>query len=100
MSRFKKRNNKSRAASASPAHVNGTSSYPRQDPYERIRELEQLLKEKDEQLEHWRQIIEKLKKERGELRDRNSSLVNKMAEITRKQSVASFNNSPPRLPAR
>lgn len=62
---------------------------------ERIGELEK-------ELESRRRFIDDLTAERNDLRRKNATLVSKLAEISRKQSVSSFTTfpSPPRLPRR
>lgn len=42
------------------------------------------------------QSVKKLRRERDELRDKNASLVGKLAEVSRKQSLT--NTTPPNLP--
>ena len=91
------------------------------DPYERIKQLEKLVEDQEEQIDelrgtienhqstlaHRMQVIEKLQRERDELRKQNAELVNKVAQLSRRQSVTagssspSINrsrNSPPQLP--
>ena len=91
------------------------------DPYERIKQLERVVEEQEEQIDelrgrienqqsnlaHRMQCIEKLQRERGELRKQNADLVAKVAELSRRQSVTSqgsggspslTRSSPPRLP--
>ena len=68
---------------------------------EKIQELECLLQHRDEsiadldkKLSEQIQTVKKLRRERDELRSKNASLVTKLAEVSRKNSVASI--TPPR----
>ncbi len=72
------------------------------DPYQRIRQLEEQLEERDKEIEHMRgriedqqsllahrwQCIERLQQERDELRKQNSQQSAKLAEVTRRNSVS------------
>ena len=79
---------------------------------DRVRQLEEALDKKEEEndklrsriehqqgvLAHRMQIIEKLQKERDELRKHNSDLVQRLAHVSRKNSVSSSGRpSPPAL---
>ena len=70
-------------------------------PSQKIKQLELLLSKKDEtiaalerKLAEQAEASKKLRRERNELREKNASLVMKLAEVSRK-SVA--NNTPPNL---
>ncbi len=72
------------------------------DPYQRVRQLEEQLEERDKEIEHMRgqiedqqsllahrwQCIERLQQERDELRKQNSQQSAKLAEVTRRNSVS------------
>ena len=101
-SRLRRTSKKERATSLSPSHS--------QDQYG-IKALEEKLKEKDEMiselkkklqaqetvLDYRLQCMERLKAERDELRNKNSTLVGKNAELSRKQSVGSFGSPTRRI---
>lgn len=70
-------------------------------------ELEILLTQKDETIADLEkrmteqvQAVKKLRRDREELRDKNAALVGKLAEVSRKNSVAIFStgNTPPTQP--
>lgn len=70
---------------------------------QKIQELEYLLTLREEtvtdlekRLSEQLLTVKKLRRERDELRDKNASLVGKLAEVSRKQSIASI--TPPVLP--
>ena len=70
---------------------------------EKILELETQLALKDETIQDLEKrlteqllTVKKLRKERDELRNKNASLVGKLAEVSRKNSVAGF--TPPMMP--
>lgn len=101
----KRKRSKSRAASLSPGHNSATLEAT-------VQHLERQLKERDNQiaqleericnqeklLQHRLQCMERLKKERDELRKTNAVLIGKTAELSRKQSIAgSQNGSPVRM---
>ena len=67
-----------------------------------IAELQERVKELCSELERRKQFIDVLTSERNALRQKNASLVGKLAELSRKQSVSSFTTlpSPPELPKR
>lgn len=74
---------------------------------QRVLELELLLAQKDETIANLERrlteqvlAVKKLRRDREELRDKNSALVGKLAEVSRKNSVANFNtgNTPPTPP--
>lgn len=102
--RLRRTSKKQRASSMSPTHSSSS-----QDQNEIIKILEAKLKEKDETisglqrklevqetlLDYRLQCMERLKTERDELRKKNSTLVGKNAELSRKQSVG-----PTRRPTR
>ena len=106
-SRFGKRNRSSSKLS---------ESFTAGDQSKKIRELEKALDAKDEiiagletkvkeltrELEHRKRLVDDLTIERNALRQKDASLVGKLAELSRKQSVSSMNSfpSPPRLPRR
>lgn len=110
-SRFGKRNRSSSKLNgdSSPTNGNGTAA-------KRIKELEVALQERDKtiaeqkdkikelssEVEYRKRLVDDLTVERNALRQKNSSLVGKLAELSRKQSVSSFTTlpSPPRLPKR
>ena len=94
---------RSRAISLSPTHNQQTAvtiehleSLLRQKD-EKIGELEEKLRTQETLLEHRLNCMERLQKERDELRKTNAALIEKTAELTRKQSVGSF-GSPSRPP--
>lgn len=68
--------------------------------------LETLLAQKDEtitdlkkKLAEQLQVAKKLRRDREELRNKNASLVGKLAEVSRKHSCANiFNTTPPTPP--
>ena len=107
-SRFGKRNR-----SSSKLDQSYSSS---EDQSRKIKDLEKSLEEKDKtiagleekikeltrELEHRKQLVDVLTSERNALRQKNASLVGKLAELSRKQSVSSFTTlpSPPELPKR
>lgn len=80
----------------------GTEKTVAPDPYQRIKQLEAQLEERDEEIEKMRtriedqqsllahrwQCIERLQQERDELRKHNSRLVAKLAEVTRRNSIS------------
>ena len=71
------------------------------DPHERIKQLEKLIEDQEEQIDelrgrvenqqsnlaHRMQVIEKLQRERDELRKQNADLVAKVAQLSRRQTV-------------
>ena len=78
------------------------SSVILQEQQQKIQELELLLAQRDEKvaeleqrLAEKQQSVQKLRRERDELRNKNAALVGKLAEVSRKQSVASSNGTPP-----
>ncbi len=86
---------KPRALSLSLAQSNPASSIPHLENLlklkdETISELQQKLQDKEVLLQHRLQCMERLQRERDELRKKNSLLVGKNAELSRKQSVGSF----------
>lgn len=105
--RFTKRNRSSSKLS---------ESFTSGDQSRRVRELEKALEEKDSiiagleaqvkeltrELEHRKRLVDDLTLERNALRQKDATLVGKLAELSRKQSVSSYNafSSPPRLPKR
>lgn len=107
-SRFGRRN---RSSSKLDAYPPGDQATPK-----RNRDLEKALEERDKkiaeqedkireltiELERRKRLVEALTADRNDLRQKNASLVNKLAELSRKQSVSSFTTlpSPPRLPRR
>ena len=65
--------------------------------------LEAQVKELTRELEHRKRLVDDLTLERNALRQKDASLVGKLAELSRKQSVTSSYGafpSPPRLPKR
>ena len=78
------------------------------DPHERIKQLEKLVEDQEEQIDelrgrvenqqsnlaHRMQVIEKLQRERDELRKQNADLVAKVAQLSRRQSVTAGSSSP------
>jgi chromosome segregation ATPase len=110
-SRFGKRNR----SSSKLLDQGGYSPNPGEQS-RKIKELEKLLGEKDKtiagleekvkalsyELEHRKEFTDVLTSERNALRQKNASLVGKLAELSRKQSVSSFTTlpSPPELPKR
>lgn len=86
----------------------GRSSAILQQQSHRILELEILVSQKDEtiadlekKLKEQLQAVKKLRRDREELRDKNASLVGKLAEVCRKNSIAnlySSGNTPPTKP--
>lgn len=86
----------------------GSESSVSSDPYERIKQLERVVEEQEEQIDelrgrienqqsnlaHRMQCIEKLQRERDELRKQNADLVLKVAQLSRRQSVSSGGASP------
>ena len=111
-SRFGKRNRSSSKLEQS----GGYSSSSAGDQSKRIRDLEKSLEEKDKtiagleekikelssELERRKHLTDVLTSDRDALRQKNASLVGKLAELSRKQSVSSFTTlpSPPELPKR
>ena len=107
-SRFGKRNRSSSKLSDSYSSS--------EDQNRKIKDLEKSLEEKDKtiagleekikeltrELEHRKQFVDVLTSERNALREKNASLIGKLAELSRKQSVSSFTTlpSPPELPKR
>ena len=74
---------------------------------EKIQELECLLVNREETITELERklaehllTVKKLRRERDELRNKNASLVGKLAEVCRKSSVANFNSTPPELGTR
>lgn len=67
-----------------------------------IAELQEKVKELSSELERRKEFTDVLTSERNALRQKNASLVGKLAELSRKQSVSSFTTlpSPPELPKR
>ncbi len=68
----------------------------------KLQELEMLLSQRDDtvadlekKLSVQLQMVKKLHRERNELRSKNASLVCKLAEVSRKHSVAASNNTTP-----
>jgi uncharacterized coiled-coil protein SlyX len=81
------------------------SSTAYQQQQQRVVELEVLLAQRDEtiadlqkKLTEQLQTVKKLRRDRQELRDKNASLVGKLAEVSRKHSVASTSLTPPTQP--
>ena len=85
------------------------------DPTKRIKELEKALEERDKtiaeqkdkikelsnEIDYRKRLVDDLTEERNALRRKNSNIVGKLAELSRKQSVSSFmSSSPPQLPKR
>lgn len=65
--------------------------------------LEARVKELTRELEHRKRLVDDLTLERNALRQKDASLVGKLAELSRKQSVSSYIAafpSPPQLPKR
>ena len=87
---------RSRAISLSPTHSQQTTAIIEQlesslrEKDAKIKELEERLQSQEKQLEHRLLCMERLQRERDELRKTNASLIEKTAELTRKQSVGSF----------
>ena len=80
------------------------------DSHERIKQLEKLIEDQEEQIDelrgrvenqqsnlaHRMQVIEKLQRERNELRKQNADLVAKVAQLSRRQvqSITAGSSSP------
>ena len=85
----------------------GTKIRESLDPHQRIRDVEQQLVDRDEEIDrlqskileqqnslsHRWQCIQRLQRERDELRKHNSQLSAKLAEVTRRNSI-SHSNTP------
>lgn len=84
-----------------------SSAYEQQLQQQRLLELECLLTQKDDaiaglekKLAEQLQVAKKLRRDREELRNKNASLIGKLAEVSRKQSssVSFFSTTPPTPP--
>lgn len=94
--KIKKSSKKGRAISMSPTHHNQQEEYIEKLEAQlkakdaTINELTEKLHEQEVALEYRLQCMERLKRERDELRNKTSSLIGKNAELARKQTVGSF----------